>query len=101
VAFKRENLVFLRFDDNFCLLEVTNRQPSDVELDLEKGVWRYLRQDKKEQFIGEDGYDYDTCEGDFGTVGVYDVTNLKHLSRLANHAVHAAKELQKFLEYEH
>ena len=100
MAFKRENLVFLQFDDsNF--LEVVKEQPSDVELDLENGVWRYLRQDKKEQPIGEGGYQRDRCEGQFGTVGVYDVTNLEHLSTLANDAVHAAKELHDLRDYEH
>ena len=103
MMFLEENLVALIFASNTCytevveLSEVSGRKVHDpedgwwkwamIELDLEKGTWRHGK-NKKGKIGGSCRYESSGSRNEYGLIGIYDKTNIKHLGSM----VHDGKE---------
>lgn len=82
------NLVFLQYSPNNCYVQVVREKPEDVVIDQGKGVWEWTHADpgfRGPRKIGESRALL--CNTEYGTIGVYDPSNVKHLSSMVSAAL--------------
>ena len=84
------DLVVLIYASNTCYAtvvkvdDVPKSEDDGFGLDLKNEIWSYRGQILK---IGEDTYHRPDCRG--GVIGVYDRTNIEHLSSMVHHSINA------------
>lgn len=92
------NLVFLTFASNTCYVKVTDKKPDDVTIDLEKGAWTTSAVEGGTQDTFKIGGYRTYFEDRYGTIGVFDRTNVEHLDGLAHASTEAIRERGSVLE---
>jgi hypothetical protein len=93
------NLVYLTFASNTCYVTVAEVKPKDVTLDLENGTWSTTAVERGMKSTFEIGaYRTYFDDGRYGTIGVFNRTNIKHLNSLAHAATTAVRERGSMLD---
>jgi len=89
---RKEDLVVLCFSNNPCSTNVVplDEGAQDLTVDIKKGVFY---QGSGSFMIGKDRIYYSIgCWPKNGVIGIYDRTNLEHLSKMVHHAREATTD---------
>jgi hypothetical protein len=99
-----ENLVVLQFAQNNCYVQVIDinkaiGKEEGFSLNINKGQWSY--DEWKDNDIGNSRSVFNKyshkCKS--GIIGVYDRTNIKHISMMVNDALEFTKERRPINDY--
>jgi hypothetical protein len=91
-SYEKHNLIYLEFASNSCYHNVSDRPPSGIVIDLEKGAWKWKPSLREERCFRIGECDPQARVRGAKVIGIYDRTRVDHLDAMVHHATELVRD---------